>query len=77
MKGHKKAACRKMKSDIAAGKCDRSGKPAGVNALTATGTTQPSPQASCAPSLASAIPMQQMVAVYFPSPAGSQTSQHS
>ena len=27
-----------MMSDIAAGKCDNSGKPTGVNSLTATGT---------------------------------------
>ena len=59
----KKAECRKMKSDIAAGKCDKSGKPTGVNWLAATGTTQPSPQASHAPSLESTIPLQQMVPV--------------
>ena len=62
-----------MKSDIAAGKCHKSGKPIGVNALSAAGTTQPSPQASYAPSMASTIP--QMVPVYFPYPDGSQTSQ--
>ena len=28
-KGHKKSDCRKMKSDIAAGKCDKGGKPMG------------------------------------------------
>ena len=71
---HKKVDCRKMKSDIAAGKCDKSGKQIGVNSLTATGTTQPLPQASYAPSMASTIPLQQMVPVYFTSPAGSQTS---
>ena len=38
----KKSDCTKMKSDIAAGKCDWSGK--GVNALSAAGATQPSPQ---------------------------------
>ena len=54
---HKKADCRKMKSDIAAGKCDKSGKPTGVNSLTAAGATQPSPQASYAPSMASTIPV--------------------
>ena len=32
-----------MKSDIAAGKCDKSGKPIGVNALSAAGATQPFP----------------------------------
>ena len=64
-----------MKSDIAAGKCDKSGKPIGVNALSAAGTTQPSLQASCAPSMASTILQQQMVLVYFPCPDGSQTSQ--
>ena len=64
-----------MKSDIAAGKCDKSGKPIGVNALSAAGATQPSPQASYAPSMASTIPLQQMVPVYFPCPDGSQTSQ--
>ena len=74
-RGHKKAECRKMNSKIAAGKCDKSGNPTGVNALTATGTTQPSSQASNAPSLASTIPMQQMLPVYFPRPDGSQTSQ--
>ena len=62
-KGHKKAECRKMKSDIEAGKCDKSGKPTGVNSLAAIGTTQPSPQASHAPSLESTIPLQQMVPV--------------
>ena len=41
-RGHKKADCRKMKSDIDAGRCDKSGKPTGVNALTAAGSTQPS-----------------------------------
>ena len=40
---HMKADCRKMKSDIAAGKCDKSGRPIGVNPPTATGATQPSP----------------------------------
>ena len=59
----KKAECRKMKSDIAAGKCDKSGKPTGVNSLAATGTTQHSPQASHTPSLESTIPLQQMVPV--------------
>ena len=74
-RGHKKSDCRKMKSDIAAGKCDMSGKPIGVNALSGAGTTQPSPQASHAPSMASTTPLQQMVPVYFPCPDGSQTSQ--
>ena len=73
-RGHKKSDCRKMKSDTAAGKCDRSGKPIGVNALSVEGATQPSPQASCAPSMANTIPLQQMP-VYFPCPDGSQTSQ--
>ena len=67
---HKMAECRKMKADLAAGKCDKNGKPTGVNSLTATGATQPSSQASCAPSavgsMASTIPMQQMVPLYFP-----------
>ena len=31
-KGHKKTKCRKMKADLAAGKCDKHGKPTGVNA---------------------------------------------
>ena len=61
MKGHKKAECRKMQADLAAGRCDKSGKTSSVNALTTTGTTQPSSQTSYAPSLASTIPMQQMV----------------
>ena len=74
-KRHKKSDCRKMRSDMAAGKCDKSGKPIRVNALSAAGATQPSPQASCAPSMASTIPLQQMVPVYFPCPDGSQTSQ--
>ena len=60
-KGHKKAECRKMKSDIAAGKRDKHGKPTGVHSLTATGATQPSPQASYAPSMASTIPVKWMV----------------
>ena len=64
-----------MKSDIAAGKCDKSGKPIGVNTLSAAGGTQVSPQASYAPSMASTIPLQQMVPVHFPFPDGSQTSQ--
>ena len=55
------------------------GKPTGVNSLTATGATQPSSHASCAPSavdsMASTIPMQQIVPVYFPSPVCSQSSQ--
>ena len=72
---HKKVDCRMMKSDVAAGKCDKSCKPTGVNALTAAGTTQPSPPASYAPSMASTIPLQQTVPVYFTSLAGSQTSQ--
>ena len=59
----KKAECRKMKSDIAAGKCDKSGKPTGVNSLTGTGTTQPFPQASYAPCMASTISLQQMVTI--------------
>ena len=63
-KGHKKADCRKMKADIDAGRCDKSGKPKGVNALTAAGSTQPSPQASYAPSLTSTIPLQQVVPMY-------------
>ena len=70
-KGHKKADCRKMKADIDAGRCDKSGKPKGVNALTAAGSTQPSPQASFAPSLASTIPLQQVVPMYC-----SQTPHH-
>ena len=72
-RGHKKSDCRKMKSDIAAGKFDKSGKPIGVDALSAACATQPSPQASCAPSMARTIPLQQMVP--FPCPDGSQTSQ--
>ena len=60
-KGRKKAECRKMKADLAAGKRDKNGKPTGVNSLTATGATHPSSQASYAPSVASTIPMQQMV----------------
>ena len=65
-----------MRADLSASKCDKNGKPTGVNSLTATGATQPSPQASYAPSLASTIPMQQMVPVYFPNPVGSEASQH-
>ena len=64
-RGHEASDCRKMKSDIAAAKCDQSGKPIWVNALSAAGTTQPSPQASFAPSMASTIQLQQMVPVYF------------
>ena len=74
-KVHKKAEYRKMKSDTAAGKRDTSGMPTGVNSLTATGTTQPPPQASCAPSLASTIPLQQMVLVHFTNPIDSQHSE--
>ena len=50
-----------MKADIDAGRCDKSGKPKGVNALTAAGLTQPSPHESYAPSLTSTIPLQQVV----------------
>ena len=74
-KGHKKAECRKMEADLVAGKCDKHGKPTGVNSLTARDATQPSPQASYAPSLASTTPMQQMVPVHFPNPIGSQHSE--
>ena len=38
-KGHKKAECRKMKADLAAGKYDKNGKATGVNSLMATGAT--------------------------------------
>ena len=31
-----------MQADLAAGRCDKSGKPTGVNSLTATGGTQSS-----------------------------------
>ena len=54
-RGHKKSDCRKMKADLAAGKFDKNGKPIGVNALSAAGTTQPSPQASFAPIMASTL----------------------
>ena len=64
-KGHKKAECRKMQADLAAGRCDKSGKAVGVNALTTSGGgNQPPMQASFAPSavasLASTFSMQQM-----------------
>ena len=49
-----------MKADIDAGRCDKSGKPKGVNSLTAAGSTQ----ASYAPSLTSTIPLQQVVPMY-------------
>ena len=74
-KGHKKAECRKMKADLAAGKCEKNGKLTGVNSLTASGATQPSSQASYAPSLASTIPMPHVVPVHFPNPIGSQHSE--
>ena len=74
-RGHKKSDCRKMKSHIAAGRCDKSGKPIGVNALSAAGGTQPSPQASYEPSMTSTFPLQQMVPVYFRNTVGSQASQ--
>ena len=64
-----------MKADLAAGKCDKHGKPTGVKSLTATGATQVSPQASDAPSQASTIPMLQMVPVHFPNPIVSQHSE--
>ena len=38
--GRKKAECEKMKADLAAGTCDKSGKQTGVNSLTATSATQ-------------------------------------
>ena len=63
-RGHKKADCRNMKSDIDAGRCDRSGKSTGVNALTAAGSTQPSPQTSYALSLTSTISLQQVVPMF-------------
>ena len=53
-----------MKADIDAGRCDKNGKPKGVNALTAAGSTQPSKQESYAPSLTSTIPLQQVVPTY-------------
>ena len=74
-RGYEKSDCRKMKSHIAAGKCDKSCNPIGVNALSAAGATQLSPQGSYVPSMASTIPLQLMVPVYFPCPDGSQTSQ--
>ena len=49
-----------MKADLAAGQCVKNGKPTGVNSLTGTGATQPSPQASYAPSLAGTMPMQKI-----------------
>ena len=61
------------------GECDKNGKPTGVNSLTATGATQPSSHAIYAPSavgsMASTIPTQQMVPVYFPNYVGSQAFQ--
>ena len=73
--GHKKSDCRKVKSDIVAGMCDKSGKPLAVNALSAAGATQPSPLASHAPSMACTMPLQQMVPMYFPCRDGNQTFQ--
>ena len=64
-----------MKTDIDAGRCDKSGKPMGVNALTAAGSTQPSPQASYAPSLTSTIPLQQVVPMYLQSDASAMPAQ--
>ena len=49
-KGQKKTECRKMKADLEAGRCDKSGKPTGVNSLTAAGATKLSSQPSYAPS---------------------------
>ena len=69
---HKKAECRKMKADVAAGKCDKQDKPTGVNSLTATHATQPFPPASYAPSMASTIQVYQMVPVHFQTLVGSQ-----
>ena len=63
-----------QKDEVRHGKCDKS-EPLGVNAHSAAGATQPSPQASHAPSMASAIPLRQMVPVNFSCPDGSQTSQ--
>ena len=51
---------------------DKGGKPIGVNALSANAAF---PQASHAPSMASTIPLQQVVPVYFQCPDGSQSSQ--
>ena len=59
--GTHEGGVQKDEGRLAAGKCDKNGKPIGVNSLTATGATQPLSQASYAPSLASTIPMQQMV----------------
>ena len=73
-KGHNKVECRKMKADLAAGKCDKHGKP-NVHSLTATRASQPSPQASCAPSMLSTILMQQMVPVLLPNRTASQHSE--
>ena len=60
-----------MKSNVAAGKCDKSGKPIGVNALSAAGAMQSSPPASYARSMARTIPLEQMVPVPFQNPIGS------
>ena len=73
--GTHEGGVQKDEGRLAAGKCDKNGKPIGVNSLTATGATQPLSQASYAPSLASTIPMQQMVPVCFANPFGSQASQ--
>ena len=72
---HKKSDCTTMKSDIAAGKCDKSGKPIG-------GQCTPSGRRNAAFTASELCtehgkhhPLQQMVPVYFQCPDGSQTSQ--
>ena len=40
-KGHKKGKCRRIQADLAASRCDKSGKPTSVNSLTATSGKQP------------------------------------
>ena len=67
---HKKSDCRKMKSDIAAGKCDKSGKQIRISGRRNAAFT-----ASELCTEHGTIPLQQMVPVYFPCPDGSQTSQ--
>ena len=75
-KGHKKAEWRKMKVDLAASKVTTmASQQVSTRSQRLARRTQPSPQACYAPSLASTIPMQQMVPVNFQSPVGSQAPQ--
>ena len=69
------AGTARRRGTIAAGKCDKSGNPIGVNSLSAAGATQAFAASELCASMASTIPLQQTVPVYFQCPDGSHTYQ--